>query len=73
MQASTGKGSLKKTARRAIVGTAIGGAVNGKKGAARGAGVGAATTLATPGQAVTIAPNTLLPFSLEAPLVIPGG
>jgi hypothetical protein len=72
-QVSTGQGSLKKTARRAIVGTAIGGAVGGKQGAKRGAGAGAATTLLTPGQVVTIAPKTLLPFTLEAPLTIPGG
>ena len=72
-QVSTGKGSMQKTARRALVGTAIGGAVGGSKGAARGAGAGAATTLVTKGEAVTIPPNTLLQFSLEAPLTIPGG
>lgn len=72
-QVSTGKGSMQKTARRAIVGTAIGGAVGGKKGAARGAGAGAATTLLTPGQVVSVAPKSLLQFTLEAPLAIPGG
>jgi hypothetical protein len=69
---STGEGSMKKTARRAILGTAIGGAVGGRRGAGRGAGAGAATTLLTPGQVVGVAPKTLLHFTLEAPLTIPG-
>jgi len=69
---STGQGSLKKTARRAIVGTAIGGAVGGKQGAKRGAGAGAATTLLTPGQAVNVAPKSLLQFTLEQQVILPG-
>jgi hypothetical protein len=69
----TGEGSLKKTARRTIVGAAVGGAVNGSQGAKRGAGAGAASTLLKPGQTIGVAPNTLLQFSLEQPLTLPAG
>jgi hypothetical protein len=65
---ATGQGNAKNTAGRVGVGAAIGGIANGSKGARRGAAVGATTAVLTGGQQINIPANTLLDFTLAAPI-----
>lgn len=63
-----GEGSGKKTAGGAAVGAIIGGVAGGGRGAAQGAAIGAGVSALKRGQAIGVAPNTLLEFRLQAPV-----
>jgi hypothetical protein len=65
-----GASSGAKTVGRAGVGALIGAAIDGKRGAGKGAAIGAASTLLTPGQAVTVSRGTLLDFRLAQPVFL---
>jgi hypothetical protein len=65
-----GASSGAKTVGRAGVGALIGAALDGGRGAGRGATIGAATSLISPGQAVTVARGTLLDFRLAQPVFL---
>lgn len=63
-----GEGSGKKTAGGAAVGAIIGGVAGGGHGAAQGAAIGAGVSALKKGQAIGVAPNTLLEFHLQSPV-----
>jgi len=68
-----GKGS--NSAKKVVGGAALGagvGALSGKGGAAgKGALIGGALGMALPGETIGVRPNTLLAFTLSAPIILP--
>jgi hypothetical protein len=71
--AQAGEGSMRKTARGAAAGAAIGAIADGGDGAAKGAAIGAVASGIKRGQAITVAPGTLLEFSLQQPVTVNAG
>ena len=71
---SRGKNTAKKVGAGAAIGAIIGGIAGGGKGAAIGAaaggGVGGGVQAATKGQQIKLPPETVLSFSLQAPLTV---
>ena len=67
-----GEKSIRKTARGAAAGAVIGGAVDGGSGAGKGAAIGAGASALKKGETITIAPGTLLEFTLTSPATVPG-
>jgi len=66
--AQAGAKSIGKTAKGAAAGAAIGAIADGGDGAAKGAAIGAVASGLKKGQAVTVAPGTLLEFQLQQPV-----
>jgi hypothetical protein len=66
----SGAGSLGKTARGAAAGAAIGAIADDGDGAGKGAAIGAVASGVKKGQAVVVAPGTLLEFQLQQPVTI---
>jgi len=66
--AQAGAKSIGKTARGAAAGAAIGAIADEGEGAAKGAAIGAVASGVKKGQAVVVAPGTLLQFNLSQPL-----
>jgi hypothetical protein len=71
---SRGKNTAEKVGAGAVVGAVLGGILGGGKGAgigaAAGAGVGGGVQAATKGQQIKLPPETVLNFTLQAPLTI---
>ena len=65
-----GSNSAKKVAGGAALGAGIG-AVTGKGNAGKGALIGGALGMALPGETIGVKPNTLLAFTLSAPIILP--
>jgi hypothetical protein len=68
--AQTGARSGGKTAKGALVGTAVGAIADGSKGAAKGAAIGAVASGLKKGEAIVIQPGELLEFKLQQPLSV---
>ena len=66
--AEAGAKSVGKTAKGAAAGAAIGAIADGGDGAAKGAAIGAVASGVKKGEAITVAPGTLLEFQLEQPV-----
>lgn len=66
--AQAGSKSIGKTAKGAAAGAAIGAIADGGDGAAKGAAIGAVASGLRRGQAVGVAPGTLLEFQLQQPV-----
>lgn len=65
-----GAKSIKKTAKGAAAGAAIGAIVEDDQGAGKGAAVGAMASGLKKGEAVTVAPGTILEFQLQQPVSV---
>ena len=68
--AQAGAKSMGKTAKGAAAGAAIGAIADGSDGAAKGAAIGAVASGLKKGQAVTVAPGTVLEFQLQQPVSV---
>ncbi|HWR68103.1 MAG TPA: hypothetical protein VN416_03705 [Desulfomonilia bacterium] len=68
--AQAGARSGGKTAKGALVGTAVGAIADGSKGAAKGAAIGAVASGLKKGEAIVIPPGELLEFKLQQPLSV---
>lgn len=66
--AQAGARSIGKTAKGAAAGAAIGAIADGGEGAATGAAIGAVASGLKKGQAIAVAPGTLLEFQLQQPV-----
>ena len=67
-----GENSIKKVAKAAAVGAVIGNNT-GSGDSGEGAAIGAGVAMLKPGQTLTVAPGTLLEFSLTQPVTVPAG
>jgi hypothetical protein len=63
-----GEASIKKAARGAAVGAAIGAIADDEAG--KGAAIGATASLLKKGETITVAPGTLLEFTLQQPVTL---
>jgi phage-related tail protein len=68
--AQAGAKSIGKTAKGAAAGAAIGAIADGGDGAAKGAAIGAVASGLKKGEAVKVAPGTMLEFQLQQPLTV---
>lgn len=68
--AQGGSGSMGKTVKGALLGTAIGAIADGSSGAGKGAAIGALASGLKPGQPIVVSPGTLLEFEIQQPVTV---